>query len=101
MGRSLIMTALLLTTALMGARYAVAGQAPFAASDPDIPLSHQDRVSPAETVLEHGFRHRSRRQQAPWHGNAKQSDLVGPECRRLSQKRSKRRADVQAILSHQ
>ena len=40
MGRSLIMTALLLTTALMGARYAVAGQAPFAASDPDIPLSH-------------------------------------------------------------
>jgi hypothetical protein len=27
---------------------------------------------------------------------AKQSDLVGPECRRLSQKRSKRRADVQA-----
>jgi len=32
----------------MGARYAVAGQAPAAASDPDIPISHQDRVYSAE-----------------------------------------------------
>ena len=48
MGRSSIVAILSLTTALMGARYAVAGQAPFAASDPDIPISHQDRVYSAE-----------------------------------------------------
>src|ERR1700740_484111 len=45
---SSILSALLLTTALIGARYAVAGQAPAAASDPDIPISHQDRVYSAE-----------------------------------------------------
>jgi len=39
---------LVLATALVGARYAVAGQAPGAASDPDIPISHQDRVYSAE-----------------------------------------------------
>src|SRR5260370_6996328 len=44
----LILTALLLATALVGARHAVAGQAPAAASDPDIPISHQDRVYSAE-----------------------------------------------------
>jgi YVTN family beta-propeller protein len=48
MGRSLIVAILLLTTAFIGARYAVAGQAPSAASDPDIPISHQDRVYSAE-----------------------------------------------------
>src|SRR5258708_39542735 len=48
MGRSLIVAVLWLTTALIGARYAVAGQAPAAASDPDIPISHQDRVYSAE-----------------------------------------------------
>src|SRR5580693_8287491 len=48
MQRCLILTALLLTTALVGARHAVAGQAPAAASDPDIPISHQDRVYSAE-----------------------------------------------------
>jgi len=48
MGRSSIVAILSLTTALMGARYAVAGQAPAAASDPDIPISHQDRVYSAE-----------------------------------------------------
>jgi YVTN family beta-propeller protein len=48
MGRSLIVAVLSLTTALIGARYAVAGQAPAAASDPDIPISHQDRVYSAE-----------------------------------------------------
>src|SRR6267378_1166283 len=48
MRRSLIVAVLLLTTALIGARYAVAGQAPSAASDPDIPISHQDRVYSAE-----------------------------------------------------
>src|SRR6201988_4201830 len=48
MGRSLIVAILVLTTALIGARYAVAGQAPAAASDPDIPISHQDRVYSAE-----------------------------------------------------
>src|ERR1700752_4176285 len=48
MGRSLILAVLLLATALIGARYAVAGQAPSAASDPDIPISHQDRVYSAE-----------------------------------------------------
>src|ERR1700756_603713 len=48
MGRSLILAVLLVATALIGARYAVAGQAPSAASDPDIPISHQDRVYSAE-----------------------------------------------------
>jgi YVTN family beta-propeller protein len=48
MGRSLILVVLLLATALIDARYAVAGQAPSAASDPDIPISHQDRVYSAE-----------------------------------------------------
>src|SRR6201988_4512141 len=48
MGRSLILAVLLLATALIGARYAVAGQAPSAVSDPDIPISHQDRVYSAE-----------------------------------------------------
>src|ERR1700745_3489648 len=48
MGRSSIVAALSLTTALIGTPYAVAGQAPYAASDPDIPISHQDRVYSAE-----------------------------------------------------
>jgi YVTN family beta-propeller protein len=48
MRRSLIMAVLLLATGLIGIRYAVAGQAPAAASDPDIPISHQDRVYSAE-----------------------------------------------------
>src|SRR5258707_707425 len=48
MGRSSIVAVLSLTTALVGARYAVAGQAPAAASDPDIPISQQDRVYSAE-----------------------------------------------------
>src|SRR6202165_335571 len=48
MGRTQIAAVLLLTTALIGARYAVAGQAPSAASDPDIPISHRDRVYSAE-----------------------------------------------------
>ena len=48
MQRCLILTGLLLATALVGARQAVAGQAPAAASDPDIPISHQDRVFSAE-----------------------------------------------------
>ena len=48
MQRSLILGVLLLATALIGAHYAVAGQAPAAASDPDIPISHQDRVYSAE-----------------------------------------------------
>src|SRR6202795_4569162 len=48
MQRCLIVATLLLTTVLTGARYAVAGQAPSAASDPDIPISHQDRVYSAE-----------------------------------------------------
>jgi YVTN family beta-propeller protein len=48
MRRSLILTVLFVATALIGSRYAVAGQAPGAASDPDIPISHQDRVYSAE-----------------------------------------------------
>jgi DNA-binding beta-propeller fold protein YncE len=48
MRRSLIIAVLLFATALAGDRYAVAGQAPAAASDPDIPISHQDRVYSAE-----------------------------------------------------
>jgi YVTN family beta-propeller protein len=48
MGRTQIAAILLLTTALTVARSAVAGQVPFATSDPDIPISHQDRVYSAE-----------------------------------------------------
>src|SRR6201990_2562903 len=40
--------ALLVATALVAAPRAFAGQAPAAASDPDIPISHQDRVYSAE-----------------------------------------------------
>src|SRR6266566_3321565 len=47
MKRRLILVALSLATAL-AARYGFAGQAPAAASDPDIPISHQDRVYSAE-----------------------------------------------------
>src|SRR6202045_1288242 len=48
MRRSVIMALLLVATGLVGVRHAVAGQAPGAASDPDIPISHQDRVYSAE-----------------------------------------------------
>src|SRR5258708_7451212 len=48
MQHCLILTALFLAPASVGARHAVAGQAPAAASDPDIPISHQDRVYSAE-----------------------------------------------------
>ena len=34
--------------ALIGARYTFAGQAPARASDPDVPISHRDRVYSAE-----------------------------------------------------
>jgi hypothetical protein len=48
MGRSLILVALWLATAPIGARYTFAGQAPAPASDPDVPISHRDRVYSAE-----------------------------------------------------
>jgi hypothetical protein len=44
MRRNVILAVLLVATGLVGVRYAFAGQAPGAASDPDIPISHQDRV---------------------------------------------------------
>ncbi len=43
-----ISAVLLVAINLVGFRYAIAGQAPAAASDPDIPISHQDRVYSAE-----------------------------------------------------
>ena len=48
MQRNIILAVLLVVTGLVGVRYAFAGQAPAAASDPDIPISHQDRVYSAE-----------------------------------------------------
>src|ERR1700730_3981933 len=48
MRRSLIPAVLLLAAELIGVRYGFAGQAPAAISDPDIPISHQDRVYSAE-----------------------------------------------------
>src|SRR5215470_18006973 len=48
MKRSSLLVVLLFATAFISARYAVAGQAPAAATDPDIPISHQDRVYSAE-----------------------------------------------------
>jgi YVTN family beta-propeller protein len=46
--RSAIIAILLASTALIGARYACAGQAPFGVNAPDIPVSHSDRVYSAE-----------------------------------------------------
>src|SRR5690348_9005630 len=48
MRRNVMVAVLLVATGLVGVRYAFAGQAPAAASDPDIPISHQDRVYSAE-----------------------------------------------------
>src|ERR1700731_701218 len=48
MKRNSILTVLLVTTALFGVRSAFAGQVPAAATDPDIPISHHDRVYSAE-----------------------------------------------------
>jgi DNA-binding beta-propeller fold protein YncE len=48
MRNNVILAVLLVATGLVGVRYAFAGQAPGAASDPDIPISHQDRVYSAE-----------------------------------------------------
>src|SRR3974377_471855 len=43
-----ILAILLLATLLISVRSAVAGQVPSAATDPDIPISHRDRVYSAE-----------------------------------------------------
>jgi len=48
MKRISMLTILLAATAFGGAPYAWGGQAPAAASDPDIPVSHHDRVYAAE-----------------------------------------------------
>jgi YVTN family beta-propeller protein len=48
MKRTAYLAALLAAIVLVGARYAAAGQVPGAASDPDIPISHRDRVYAAE-----------------------------------------------------
>src|SRR5690349_3651589 len=48
MKRFSIVTMLLAAIALVGAPYAWGGQVPAAASDPDIPISHHDRVYSAE-----------------------------------------------------
>src|SRR3974390_3500591 len=48
MRRNIIVAVLLVATGLVGAPPAFAGQAPAAAADPDIPISHQDRVYSAE-----------------------------------------------------
>jgi YVTN family beta-propeller protein len=48
MRHNVIVAVLLIATGPVGAGYAVAGQAPAAASDPDIPISHQDRVYSAD-----------------------------------------------------
>jgi YVTN family beta-propeller protein len=48
MRHNVILAVLLVATGLVGLRHAFAGQAPAAASDPDIPISHQDRVYSAE-----------------------------------------------------
>jgi YVTN family beta-propeller protein len=48
MRHNVILAVLLVATGLVGVGHAFAGQAPAAASDPDIPISHQDRVYSAE-----------------------------------------------------
>ena len=49
---------LLLTTGSYRCPLRRSGQAPSAASDPDIPISHQDRVYSAEQVFDSCLRHR-------------------------------------------
>jgi DNA-binding beta-propeller fold protein YncE len=46
--RNSLISAILVALDLVGFRFALAGQAPAASSDPDIPISHQDRVYSAE-----------------------------------------------------
>jgi YVTN family beta-propeller protein len=48
MKSSSILVVLLAATTLVGGQYASAGQVPGAATDPDIPISHRDRVYSAE-----------------------------------------------------
>jgi len=48
MRHNVTLAVLLVATGLVSVHYAVAGQAPAAVSDPDIPISHQDRVYSAE-----------------------------------------------------
>jgi YVTN family beta-propeller protein len=48
MKRCSITLVLLLASTIVGVRYAGAGQAPAAASDPDIPINHRDRVYTAD-----------------------------------------------------
>ena len=48
MRRNVRVAVLLVAISLLGVRHSFAGQAPAAASDPDIPISHQDRVYSAE-----------------------------------------------------
>src|ERR1700740_2701775 len=48
MRHNAIVAVLLVATGLLGVHHAFAGQAPAAVSDPDIPISHQDRVYSAE-----------------------------------------------------
>jgi len=48
MRSNITLGALVFAIALVGAHYTIAGQVPAAASDPDIPVSHQDRVYSAE-----------------------------------------------------
>src|SRR5246127_3083429 len=48
MRHNVILAVLLVAAGLVSVHYAVAGQAPAAATDPDIPISHQDRVYSAE-----------------------------------------------------
>ena len=48
MRHNVTLAVLLVATGLVSVHYADAGQAPAAASDPDIPISHQDRVYSAE-----------------------------------------------------
>src|ERR1700739_4625341 len=48
MRRNITLAVLLVVTGLVGVPYALAGQAPAAAADPDIAVSHHDRVYTAE-----------------------------------------------------
>jgi YVTN family beta-propeller protein len=48
MKRTAYLAVLLVSTVLVDARYAGAGQVPGASSDPDVPISHRDRVYAAE-----------------------------------------------------
>jgi len=72
--RKLFLPVLVEGTALVAAPSGWAGQAPAAASDPDIPLSHRERVTPRAFASRSPF-------YARWQGRSTRASALGPACK--------------------